>query len=454
MSQTEKRAFSTGFLRRSFSFCLLLLTLIGCGKEAKNGDPDDGTTEVDPVVREIEALLAHQSVECDRGLACPPSIAKVVVVNRGQLKFCTGFLVSSKAVATSASCLNEGLRLSTDPRRCQRDVHMFFAKSGFQEEMRVGCSKILLALPLVGRDPALWRNDLVYLELDRPVHRMRMTLSRQGVSEDETFTMWKVDAENDQLGVIRKETCSPVLGGYVNPLSDARFSPNLVLAGCRFQEGNQGAPLVGRDRRVWYGLVSQGIDARLANFINQSGRLLQPLEPIIHASNAACLPSVIESDAVTERDCFRDLEYSQLDRRRAQQLEGPLLHRPNLERLAEQAAPQLRSYFKWSAELGENSLEGHPVKWVPTCLRPIRDWVSRVGTRQSFTYSAELPAWKLDLAFSPRGKLVSRLTEAPARRLVVEFSPRSVRANGRTDVSVTMGGRTVVYANLTESCPK
>ena len=428
---------------RSLMTCLLLAlaaATAGCGKEAKV-ESKKPVPERETVESEMEAELAKQSVVCDNGLACPGSIAKVVIVDKKKLKFCTGVLVNGVTLATSSSCLTDGLRISGDADRCAKDVHVFFPRFGISAAQRVKCRGVVFSSPLPGKDPTLWRNDIAYIDLDVNPEDMRgrryARLSREGIEDRKFLTLWKVDADNGDVGVIRRDECQALSKSYVNPLSDTPFSPVISMVGCAFKDGNTGGMLLGAGQK-WRGLLSTPIAPAMENFlVRESGRMIEPLAPIVHVSNGACLPSVIDSDVPTERDCFKDLNETQMNRRRADILNTTVPFEATRLQIVEEIN-KTRPYFKWDVELVKDDAEnGYRVVASPRCITPIDPWIGRVGRRESkFVYSMTVPDWVLTLGFDRGSRLVSRTDDTEKQKIYVQFSPKQIASSGSTYIYV------------------
>lgn len=432
------------FKAQRLSLTCLLLALAAatasCGKEAKV-ESKQPVAERESVESEMEAELAKQSVVCDNGVSCPGSIAKVVIVDKNKLKFCTGVLVNGVTLATSSSCLTDGLRISGDANRCAKDVHIFFPRYGISAPQRVKCRGLVFSSPLPGKDATLWRNDIAYIDLDVSPEDMRgrryARLSREGIEDRKFLTLWKVDADNGDVGVIRRDECQALSKSYVNPLSDTSFSPVVSMVGCAFKDGNTGGMLMGAGQR-WRGLLSKPLAADMQNFlVRESGRMIEPLAPIVHVSNGACLPSVIDSDVPTERDCFKDLNETQLNRRRADILNTTAPFEATRLQIVDDIN-KMRPYFKWDVELvKDESQNSYRVVASPRCLNPIEPWIGRVGRRESkFVYSMTLPDWSLSLGFDRGSRLVSRTDDSVGQKIYVQFSPKQVVASGSTYIYV------------------
>lgn len=416
---------------------LTLAVSMGCGKKAKILD-NRPTAAIDPISGKLEAELRLQSVICEAGLSCPGGMAKIAIIDNNKLKFCTGFLVNSVTLATASSCLTQTLRISEDDNRCQKDLHVFFPRSGFSQAIRVGCQKLLYASQVPGTDPVLWRQDVAYIELSEPVYRRSVRLNRQGMKDGEKLTLWKIDADNNQLGVIRKDECEVIQNSYVNPLFDTDTNPTALLSGCSFKEGNAGSMILG-DRQDWRGVVSKPLSAALERVVRRNE--IEPLKPVLHVANGACLQSVLESDAPTARACFRDLDNDEIDARRSDMLTNLTPYQVNREAI-EVEVNKIRPYFNWRADLIEDPTDGgYNVQLTPVCMRPINDWIDLVGrgTRR-FVYSKLVPRWKLTLGFDRGARLISKTDTSETQKIFVQFYPRTVWNNKKTDMFVWREG--------------
>lgn len=422
--------------RQGRGIIILCALAMSCGKETKQ-TPGSNPPRREPITSEMEGQLARQSLECDSGLSCPAGLAKIVIVDRGRLKTCTGFMVNALTVATTASCLTESLRISAeDPTLCQRDLHVFFARSGFLEPARARCRKLLLVTPLVGKDPVLWRHDLVYVEIEPMARRRSLRMDRSGVKDRETLAMWRVERENDEVSVIRRADCKAVLNSYVNPLSTTGFDPNFVISGCDLRPSYQGAPLL-NEAGGWVGTYSLPVDPTIIDFILNQNRMTETLLPVGHVSNAACLPSLVDSNMPARRECGRSLNTDIFDVQRDSQLHDPAVFAGRLREL-ERLANATRDYLQWKGELVAHPEQGFRIKLVPDCFKNVDAWVSRFGRNpdESEPYTMELPDWQLVMGHDSGLRLAPFILQAPVRRIRVNFSPRAVKRQRLSPVSV------------------
>lgn len=97
----------------------LCVFVMSCGKKAieKNSLSQQSQPQQ---TSELEAQLNQQELFCASDRSCPNYIAKVAVLYKGKLKFCTGFITDDNVIATASSCLPERLRSKDLP--CDKDV--------------------------------------------------------------------------------------------------------------------------------------------------------------------------------------------------------------------------------------------------------------------------------------------------------------------------------------------
>jgi hypothetical protein len=435
---------------KHFLFIIVLaFQFASCGKKAekKNSDIERNRDEI----RDVDELISKQTVECARGEDCPEALAKVVVADGSRLRTCTGFLVTSEIMATSASCLTPGLRAAED--RCSGEVFSFFPKVGAKPAQKIGCESIIRVSTLVGSDPVLWRQDLTYFKLPSPILRRPLFMSRDGVKDNSIVRSWKLDMVNNEAGIIRKQDCKVVHQTYVNPLADSEFSPNFVITGCDFISGNRGAPLL-NERNRWVGLMSQYTDKELVKFIESTGLLTASLKPLAHASNAACLPSSYDDDDYPEEvECRRDLNTALLDETRSNMLNPKRLYAQTINK-TQSYLEALRPYFKWDVEVINHETMGDAeIKFKPQCFSNIKDWIRSVNGSRYVVYSFQLPNYRLKLSITPDAKFAPIIKEEGDQKYFVQFNPRELLASRSSQVFLWPENLPSIFnSNLSENC--
>ena len=440
-----------------FAFHIILmgsLAFMGaCGKEAKDEKAPQRFQE-ESRTGEMEVQLSRPSVDCDNGISCPDGIAKISIVDRGRLKTCTGFLVNSVTVATASSCLTERLRLSASDSLCKSEVHVFFGRADFRAAKRVGCERFLLVSPLEGSDPVLWRNDLTYIMLDEPIYRRAMRISRDGIQDGQTLTMWKVDQENDQVGIIRKTQCKGILNSYVNPMSASPFDPSYTLSGCVNKTGNKGAPVLDENGR-WVGVYSGPLSSAMMTEMNSPAfraYFTEGLKSIGHVSNTVCLPALRDDNPVTRRQCFRDLDSTSLIQQRARLLGGVETHEAARLQIAAEVS-RMKPYLEWDVELVQDGDRqgSFKVKLKPKCFKPINDWIRLFRSSTTVEpYYMIVRDWRLTIGLDSATHVVSRIDRDNTKRVDVKFSVSRIRSSRTSYVEVKANGLTINYENINE----
>jgi hypothetical protein len=240
------------------------------------------------------------------------------------------------------------------------------------------------------------------------------------------------------VSFIRRADCQVVLNSYVNPLSTSGFDPNFVISGCDLRPSFQGAPLLS-EGGGWVGTYSLPVDPAIIDAVLNRGRMTETLLPVGHASNAACLPSLVDSNTPVRNECNRSLNTAVFDVQRDLQLRNPAVYAGRLREL-ERLANATRDYLRWKAELVPQPPQNFRIKLVPDCFKNVDAWIGRFGRNpdEDEPYTMELPDWQLTVGHDSGLRLAPYVIQAPMRRLTVRFSPRAVK---RQRVShVTVGG--------------
>ena len=222
-------------------FSIFVFGLIfSCGKKEAGNDIEKLPPEM--IESEKEELLKKQEIFCEAGTPCPDYVAKIVVFDKGIVRYCTGTLVGRNKLMTSASCLPSHLR-NTDVD-CSKDVHIFFNK-GNRPPDRLNCKSIVQVSNLDGNRSEYWHEDVAVLELSRNLYsRDFKDVTRKGVRDGDTYRFYGVEQMNEFTGIIKKEECEVVLNSYLYPLSSDESSPNVILAGCIKKNGFRGAAIL------------------------------------------------------------------------------------------------------------------------------------------------------------------------------------------------------------------
>lgn len=430
-------------LGSAFSIALLVLSVLSCGKEQTHSAKGDE----DPL-KPINPEPHKQQVFCENSWDCPSFIAKIMVIGEGQRRFCTGTLVSPRIVLTSTSCLPKAAR-SPDVG-CAENVFLFFEKSNDGTPAVVGCRRVLQVSELQGDVAMLWRDDVAFIELESAQHwRRRLAISREGLPEEREYQYYTVDQVDEFKGIIRRQDCRSAFNTYVNPLARHQFSPNMTMSGCTFLKGSSGAPILdGRDRIR--GVVSQNMPVSIRTYLESSGMVLgDPLKPIFHVTNFACAPTPTDTTTADERECSKDLEMAEVDKRRKDLLNPEKIFLSAL--LESKRNISLNQFMEFDTRLIPYASHFAP-EIYPACFKNVSSWINayKKKNRHSFEVSF-IPAIYRKMV-DANGKIRPHVEPAEQKTIRVKFGPKDLHNLKKSTVTVEDATGRAVYPDMV-ACP-
>lgn len=430
----------------TLAFCMVV---IGCGKKAETSDggiPDNSR----PPQTTIEAYLEKQDVICESSQACPNYINKIVVVDGGKFRFCTGFLTEGNVVATSASCLPNLLRLAG--QNCSQDIFFFFPKTLNRPSERVGCDQVLLSSDLQGQDPILWRDDVAFLRLQKQVsYRRQAQISRDGILNNNRYITWMVDQQKDGFtAIVKKMTCEGIHNTYVNPLVQNESSPNMMVADCPTSKGGTGAPIIDGSRVR--GIVSIDMDPGIREYLKSTGLLNNGLKEMTHVTNFACAPTTIDSDQQDERECARDLTYARVDRLRGEMLSTNILF-GDLKKKYEESLVDVSKYVEFGVKLITKGDLRETVLY-PKCFKPLSQWLDSLNnTRNTYVDTHPLPTKSFRRVMDHHARVQGLTIDGPAKETFIQFSLKNLRSVQRSSILMWYKNEPVTtFQSISETC--
>lgn len=430
---------------------LLSSVVISCGKEAPK--KFQRTTDVSrPPQVEINTYLEKQDVSCEPNQVCPNYIAKIVVKDGDIYRFCTGFLTDEGTVATSASCLPDLLRLNGQD--CSRDVFFFFPKTSNRPPERASCEKVSLVSSIEGKDPMLWRDNVAFLELSKPLsHRRQAQIVREGVQNNKEYTVWMVDQQGEYSAILKRSTCEGVHGSYVNPLAGNESSPSMLFANCGVTNSFNGAPVIDSRGKV-RGILSQEMDPKVRAYLQSTGLLTQPLRQLVHGSNFACAATPYDTDILDEKECLKDLTYSIVDRSRADMLSLNLLF-SDLRKRYEDSLQGLSKFIRFGVRMIPNG-ELQETEIFPKCFRPLNEWIDTItNTRNIFVEDVVLPVRVFRRSMDTNGRIVAQTIEGSNKATYFQFSLKFLRTSKKSSVLMWFSddnNNVQTFQNISEQC--
>src|SRR5665647_383137 len=346
-----------------------LLLLLSCGKEAKTSSPRTDQTSNPITPDALERLLNQQEISCSAGQSCPDYLAKLVVVDKGRVKYCTGFLVNGDTVATTSSCLTDQTRQINGD--CSQDIFLFFmGKGSSRKPIRVGCQKVLLYSNIdPNGDVEIWRDNVAFLQIDKRMSdRKHLSFSRDGIGDHKMFTTWVMDQMDAATAIIRQDDCEAVHNTFINPLVKNESSPSMTYAGCAANNGNVGAPLIdGRGK----------VRAMISKAINPGFKthplLIKPLQEMLHATSFSCAPTIFDSEVQDEKECSKVLDLTILDRLRGEMLSPERLF-GELSKKLEDSVSLLSPYLKFGVKFHQTG-DIREAEVYPKCFKPFGEWL-------------------------------------------------------------------------------
>lgn len=407
------------------SALMIVGLVLSCGKKEKARTQEE--TPQLPSMGEREEFLEKQTIVCESGSSCPENVAKIVVYDRGNYRYCTGTLVSRNRVLTSSNCLPSYLR-STEAG-CENDVHFFFNR-GSRKPLRVGCKAILQASALDGNAVEYWRNDVAVLELKENLYgRESRDVTRRGMSDMDRVRIYGVEQLDSTTGIIRKEECEVVHGSYLYPLSANESSPNVLLAGCARKRGYRGAAILDSFPRI-RGVVSERSGFRSS--LENSPYLLKPLKDFVHGMNFACAPYLSQTGTLNEVECSKFLDYSAVVSERDRLLSdsarfGGIL--PRLERAADGAS----KYFKITLQLVQTD-DRFSLSFIPQCFKNVSSWINAVKKDGDVVETPKFPSRTLRKGIDAYGRAATQELEESDVIHRLTFSGKRLFNDGLSDV--------------------
>lgn len=418
---------------------------IACGKKINNsksgsgggGDRDDRNDHISDTLRKF---IQKQSHECSDELTCNESVAKLVVVDRQNVKYCTGTLVGPDVILTSSSCLPKSLRVPS--LNCKANVFAIFPGTTFHKKEIVNCEHIVSSDTNESGDPALWKSDFAFIKLDRRVNRKKINISRKGLKEDIPYRSYKVDYENDYDSYQKFVYCYPVYNSYANPFSTDRYSPIVSVRECENLIGNSGAPIIDFSGNL-VGIFSGKLDKGVSSYISNSNLMIEPMAPIHHIANTACVKLPKHYDvAGVNPECKKSITIDLLDKYRSKILKSRLIHKKNMDDIKDELETPVK-YFKWKVDFFVDSkgrsYEPHFVK--PKCFFDIKTWIGEFTKRGGrirpwATVKVDVPNFKLETKLDRELKPISYITDTGTKTYTISFNPRYAYYQHNTVVQV------------------
>jgi V8-like Glu-specific endopeptidase len=452
-----------------YIFLLISSLLISCGKKVDKNplavmDPSDRGERDDRVSDDesIRRFISEQNLTCKDEQECPDNIAKLVIIDRQRISFCTGTLISTDTILTTSSCLPRSLRVPG--LNCQNNIFAIFPKTYSKPVQRIGCSKIISSDTNEFDDPALRRSDFAFVKLKDKVNRSSSFVSRRGLNVNSQYNAIKINYVDDYMGEMVKKKCNPLLNSFANPFTTSKYSPMVTVSDCGFLEGNVGAPVF-NSKGFIVGLFSSKMDKKVGSFILNRNILNEPMADIHHVANTTCIKfPFTRYEIQRNKECTKDINISLLDQLRRKILVNSKIHLNNMMNIKAEIEKPVK-YFKWKIKFfgNANSSTFEPHIEKPNCFFNLKSWIgefySRLGRLRTWVRKdIELPHYVLNTKLNRLLQPISVVTEQPNKKYSFYFNPRY--ASQMNNTSVVIGNTTlhgepqenISYPDITSSC--
>lgn len=222
--------------------------------------------------------------------SCPTSVGWLVRETAGDEISCTAFLVAPDVIATARHCVATTRRDGSSDAPSRFSI-TFAATEGFGAETRDAAVLRLSDDHAVSFQSA---SDWALLRLSSVSVRPPIAVARAGIADGTAVRVPSVRREDRSHATIVEDACATAQHSLFAPHVDDDRAPIQVLAGCAFDLGSSGAPVLdagGRalaivhasDRRTWPWREPVRFPVELAG-----ARQTEPL-PIAYATNFACV---------------------------------------------------------------------------------------------------------------------------------------------------------------------
>jgi S1-C subfamily serine protease len=201
----------------------LLLSLLGCGKQASNNKK---IVYIDS--SQVPVFLRNQKISCASitGDDCPEGVARVFVLNEdnpAESAMCSGFLIAPDRLITNYHCVSS-------QEQCEKT---FISVYTGQQAQASRCVKLLAAKD----DGPVLQNkavDLAVLELEQAVGlNQYFNAPKKSIRPGERITTWVMDHQSLTRARLTEFEC--VFNGRQN---------SLELKNCPVILGNSGSPVI------------------------------------------------------------------------------------------------------------------------------------------------------------------------------------------------------------------
>lgn len=445
----------------------LSIVFISCGKEkeieeAKKRKPKQRKRPPSKPDASWGEYIDAQKVECKSMGSCAEYMAKILVIDDSLgARFCTGTLLESSSgksqniMMTSSSCLFENLRDSN--LECSASIFVYFPETRHKSAQKVGCKKILTSDHNRVKEPALWRHDFAFFELDQKLKRKGIQVQRnRGFSESRLTNVMKYTAFDEYNGEISIEHCRPVFNSFINPFARFDYSPAQLLSGCEFKTGNKGGLISYAGKAM--GVISSDLYIDSISYVLENRMAVgETIENMFHASSLLCKKLPFENRTRFSKKCKERINYLELDKARSRLDEHEAIHLENKIKIANHYNEHW-DHIKWGVKFYKVKSSTWEAEVYPKCFYKPLSWgmIRRNKKYTKFSYKDKNHSqYILKTKFNKNLKVVSGMFSKNSKKYKVTLNPKSIYNFQTSKVTITSdlryNGQT--YPEISE-CPE
>lgn len=270
---------------------IVVLFFLGCKKEA--------STDVDalPVGLIGPYSNLHENIQsidltCSDPKSCPQSVGLVMGYNRTEqtLKYCTGFLIESNAIVTSAECVDPEL-MESSLQACSRRLVIRFVDN-LGNSQTATCARIRERSVGGVYDP-----NYAVVELSERLSMPTLDIHRDGLVDEQDIFVPKINMRgNNTSASLDVQSCKVGLKTLLHTRSVNPWAQTAIGINCEAREGNWGAPILNKDHRV-IGILQNNWQESFSREVSKNYRLFdvkdsQRIISNILFTNSSCISSL------------------------------------------------------------------------------------------------------------------------------------------------------------------
>ncbi|MFZ4712369.1 MAG: trypsin-like serine protease [Bacteriovoracaceae bacterium] len=452
-------------LRIFIHCCLLSLIMVGCG--AKDEEPIKTSGNL-IIGQETDDLKDQTPICYDTNKNCPSYVAKIVSMKNGATTHCTGILVNSNTMMTSATCLPPALRAAG--KDCSKAIHIFFPETKNFKAARYYCQSIVNVSALDdNKDPSQWQNNMALIRISdsvsrdaiRPVNAGMPSSDVDGAGKEfaKVYDLWKVstEIENGTTSFIKHFTCNVIKESYANPFNDHQYSANSAIGNCFYRDasddtskeetsiydGSEGGLVLLNGK--FTGMLGQLSITKEAFAALQDQGIVHPgiaRRPMNFATNMSCIGEFW--NGVVPSECQSDLSDEQLIAKRK------AIATSNEASGLDEAKSKIRvltqldsgSHLRWETQFSSVKNQQMTTKHIPLCFYKTDQWLKKEFHRFILGYKTKedtemsIAAYTIDIKLDGLLKPRAQYKTQGTIKYAMTIRPRDISKNKASEVNV------------------